>query len=95
MLLRVLYRPQSLLSRAANDQEPESEPQSDDERFARRVVELEDHRSRPAARGGAPQLMRHHLPVRRVVDRPWEEDVSGASWSRQPRGVTSEWFPLR
>ena len=93
LLFRRLRRGQVRLSRARSNEDPLSEPGSDEERYGLRVMELEDYRSRPAAAGYQPHWVAVHDDIEHVL-RPWEEDVRPSTWHRQPRGVVSEWFPL-
>ena len=81
------------LSRARSNEDPLSEPGSDEERYGMRVMELENYRSCPAAASYQPHWVAVHDDIEHVL-RPWEEDVHTSAWHRQPRGVVSEWFPL-
>ena len=91
LFLRVIQRGLVPLSSAPdNDEGGDSEPDSDDDRFAARVLRLEEHRSRPPSQGTGNQVVVATTDIVDLLD-PWEEEVTRRSWSGQPRGLTSEW----
>ena len=91
MLRRVGANPVPLSS-AMDDEDPISAPASDDEQLAMRMLEMEQYRSRPRARGGSRRLVTMSNPVTNLL-RSFTEEVPSPTWRRIYRGVASEWLP--
>ena len=95
MFRRVISRGLVPLSTTpADDDGGNSAPHSDDERFAARVLRLEDYRSRPPSQGTGGQLVTALGEVTALLG-TWEEGAGRRIWSSQPRGITSEWHAMR
>ena len=92
LMLRRVSAPLVPLSAARDDEDPISVPASDDERLAMRMVEMEEYRSRPRARGGSRRLVTASNPVTDLL-RGFTEEVPAPTWRRIYRGVSSEWLP--
>ena len=94
---RLLRSPPVARSRRSGEEDPESEPDSDDGWLMSAVTSLEAYRTRPSSRFGSGQS---RLVVPRVpgslsqllsgVDHPYR-----GPWERIPAGFVSEWFPVR
>ena len=81
----------------AGDEDPESDPDSEDGWFMTVVTVLESYRTRPSSRTGRGRQRVSGLPMPRSltellagVDRPFS-----GGWAAIPPGFVSEWFPRR
>ena len=93
MFRRVLHRGLVPLSSAPDNAEGgTSQPTSDDERFASRVLRLEAYRSRPGSQGSGSQLVTELGEASELLEDWADVEVTVGTWSSQPRGVVSEWY---
>ena len=84
-------------SRRAGDEDPESDPDSEDGWFMSTVLALESYRTRPSSRSGRgqPRSSRQRTPSSLVELLSGVEDPFAGGWAVIPQGFVSEWFPNR